>query len=201
MEFNLTQYHRRLELLEKSLRIWFKISCLDAVWGYHGIPQWYHEVMLSWYHGMLQLYSGIIESHSGMPHTSTTTLTLGDLQSGRLANCTQRMNLKLWHKRLWYLVYLLDVPSKFIWLTSFSLKKILVAISIRVIWAILEAGLFGDWQCYDAEWCHSHLPLCPLMATCRGSNLSETLRCPDIAHNCPNLRLPGNHCHNLQSLL
>ena len=38
VEFNLTQYHRRLELLEKSLRIWFKINCLDAVWGYHGIP-------------------------------------------------------------------------------------------------------------------------------------------------------------------
>ena len=28
------------------------------------------------------------------------------------------------------------------------------------------------------------------MASCRGSNLSETLRCPDIAHNRLNLRLP-----------
>ena len=28
------------------------------------------------------------------------------------------------------------------------------------------------------------------MATWLGSNLSETLRCPDITHNCPNLRLP-----------
>ena len=78
----------------------------------------------------------------------------------------------------------------FDWQVSLLKKRFLVALSRPVIWAMLEAGLFGDWQCYDAEWCHSHLPLCPLMATCRGSNLSETLRCPDIAHNRLNLRLP-----------
>ena len=60
----------------------------------------------------------------------------------------------------------------------------------KLNWVIWRVGLFEVCRSPDAKSCHSHLPLCPRMASCRGSNLSETLRCPDIAHNRLNLRLP-----------
>ena len=67
----------------------------------------------------------------------------------------------------------------------------LEAYKFKLKWVISRVGLSEVCRSPDAKSCHSHLPLCPRMASCRGSNLSETLRCPDIAHiTAQHLRLP-----------
>ena len=56
-----------------SFEVWFTIACPGVGGGVMVCHCW-------WCHGM--------------PHTSMTTLTLCDLQSGRLENCAGRIDLK-----------------------------------------------------------------------------------------------------------
>ena len=80
--------------------------------------------------------------------------------------------------------------SWFAWMKLILGPLVLEAYKFKLKWVISRVGLSEVCRSPDAKSCHSHLPLCPRMASCRGSNLSETLRCPDIAHNRLNLRLP-----------
>ena len=80
--------------------------------------------------------------------------------------------------------------SWFAWMKLILGPLVLEAYKFKLKWVIWRVGLSEVCRSPDAKSCHSHLPLCPRMASCRGSNLSETLRCPDIAHNRLNLRLP-----------
>ena len=89
-----------------------------------------------------------------------------------------------------FLCCLSSLSSWFAWMKLILGPLVLEAYKFKLKWVIWRVGLSEVCRSPDAKSCHSHLPLCPRMASCRGSNLSETLRCPDIAHNRLNLRLP-----------